>query len=47
MGDKIILIEVDGRSVTIDEFNSLQSDPNFKLVKLAENKYKTLQRMLG
>lgn len=38
---------VDGKQLTIEEFNKLRDNPNIKLVEVASGIYTTKQRLFG
>ncbi len=40
-------IEVDGKIVTLQEFQEMQSNPKIRLKEVEPGKFKTLERMFG
>ena len=40
-------ILVNGNSVSLQELQELQNDPNVRVIKISENNYKTLNKLNG
>lgn len=40
-------IVVNNKEVSLEEFENIKNNPNFKLVEVAPNVYKTMIRLLG
>lgn len=42
-----LLIMVDGKKVSLHEFNEISNNPKLKLKEISTNNYKTLSRLYG
>lgn len=47
MNSVISGITVNGQVVTLQELKELQNNPNVRVIKISENKYKTLNSLKG